>query len=167
MSEADDTQKPGLIRQEGPHRVKVAPGSQSALAPSVGLSKPGLRPAVGQAASPVAAGVHHTLPSAGLRHRQGGGASVTEVRRMPGRTPISGRFAPGQVAPSSAPEPAQPSAWDQRLAALAELNARTLSAVQSFEAEVKPAEPVQPAASPARDVSSAHRLRNLFKRRSS
>jgi hypothetical protein len=100
--------------------------------------------------------------------------STTEIRRTPGRTPVNGRFAPGD-APNAASVTVAPSALDLRLMALSELNAHTSKTVTSFEREVssqslETGAPVKSTseADPAAAGSSAARgatLRSLFKRR--
>lgn len=178
MSEQAEPQgKPGVIRQEGPHRVQVAPGSHSALAPSVGVGSKRLRPAIGAAPQP-GAGFTGSEPDATSlkRHMAGSMGSTTEIRRTPGRTPVNGRFAPGD-APNAASSTAAPSALDLRLMALSELNAHTSKTVTSFEREVSSQSldtgaPVKSMseADPAAAGSSAARgttLRSLFNRRAS
>jgi hypothetical protein len=108
MSETSEPQgKPGIVRQEGPHRVQVAPGSHSALAPSVGVGSKRLRPAIGAAPLPDAFVEGAEAVGIGMRrHVQGGASSTTEIRRIPGRSPVNSRFAPGNdstVATSLAP----------------------------------------------------------------
>lgn len=179
MSEPSEAPaSPGVIRQEGPHRVQVAPGSHSALAPSVGVGTKRLRPAIGAAPLP-GAFVDGTQGSGSAMRRQADGAvgSTTEIQRTPGRTPINSRFAPIKEATASSAK-AAPSALDLRLTALAELNAKTSKAVTSFEHEVSSRSPktVKPegatagaadsAAAGAPDAQGTPR-RSLFKRRPS
>lgn len=172
MSDTPDTGAPGVLRQEGPHRVKVAPGSQSALAPSVGVGTKRLRPAVGAAPVPVPMGegdAPHLSPL--LKQRQGTGASTTEVRRLPGRAAVNGRFAPGAEPAQPRVRPAEPSALEQRLAALAELNSKTSRSVTAFEGQVTaltgPAIGVPSAADAQTPDAPKRSLRTLFTRRSS
>jgi hypothetical protein len=176
MSETSEPQgKPGIIRQEGPHRVQVAPGSHSARAPSVGVGSKRLRPAIGAAPLPDAFVEGAEAVATGMRRQvQGGASSTTEIRRIPGRSPVNSRFAPGNES-TVASTAAAPSALEKRLTALAELNAQTSKTVTSFEREVSSQNPdtVQPikptaAADPAA-AGAGHEpgtaIRSLFKRR--
>lgn len=172
MSDTPEPNTPGVLRQEGPHRVKVAPGANSALAPSVGVGTKRLRPAVGAAPTPVPMG-EGAAPhlAANLRLRNPAGASTTEVQRLPGRAPVHGRFAPGEEPAEPRVRPAEPSALELRLAALAELNARTSRSVTAFEGQVTELTGQATALQSAPDASTpqapSRSLRTLFKRRSS
>ena len=176
MSDPSEPQgKPGIVRQEGPHRVQVAPGSHSALAPSVGVGSKRLRPAIGAAPLPGAFVEGAEEVGTSMRRRvQGNDGSTTEIRRLPGRAPVNSRFAPGNES-KVASTVAAPSALEKRLTALAELNAQTSKTVTSFEREVSSQNPdtVQPikstaAADPAA-AGAGHEpgtsIRSLFKRR--
>lgn len=162
-----DTAGPAVLRQEGPHRVKVAPGSQSALSTSVGLGTKRLRPAVGAVPMPdAAASAAAELGQAQLRSRAAGQGSTTEVRRLPGRAPVNSRFTPGQA--DAVPESRMATdALERRLSALAELNSKTSRSVTSLERLVLPPQGDE-AAPPAGDASAQPPAkRGLFNRRSS
>lgn len=162
-----DAAGPALVRQEGPHRVKVAPGSQSALSTGVGLGTPRLRPAVGAVPMPdVGASSPTGLGQAMLRPRAAGQAPVTEVRRLPGRAPVHGRFAPGEA--DATPDPRQATdALERRLSALAELNSKTSRSVTTLERSVLPPTE-EKAAPPAGEPPTQPPVkRGLFNRRSS
>ncbi|NBQ91759.1 MAG: hypothetical protein EBS47_07655 [Betaproteobacteria bacterium] len=168
MSETTDPGKPAVLRQEGPHRVKVAPGSQSALAPSVSLGTQRLPPAVGSAPAAQARGeVTAERRSATLRQQpRAAASSSTEVRHLPGRAAINGRFAPGAEASGTA-ELADTNALEQRLSALAELNSTTSKTVTAFESRVGSlGEPVS-APVGAGNTAPVNTKRSLFKRRAS
>lgn len=161
---------PAMLRQEGPHKVTVAPGGHSALSSNVGLGTKRLRPAVGAAPVPTPLSSDGPgLSPASLRTRgPASGGSVTEVRRLPGRAPVSGRFLPGQAEPSSAPRDDRAAALEKRLAALAEFNARTSRTVTALEREVNPPA-VEAMANPDNPPTEQEPagLRRLFTRRSS
>jgi hypothetical protein len=108
------------------------------------------------------------------RQVQGGASSTTEIRRIPGRSPVNSRFAPGNDS-TVASAVAAPSALEKRLTALAELNAQTSNTVTSFEREVSSQSPdtvqpiksmaaVDPAATGAGHEPGSS-IRSLFKRR--
>lgn len=168
MSDATPSAKPGVLRQEGPHRVTVAPGATSALAPSVGPAAPRLRPAVGAQRPAVPAGSEPApAREAGLRQRAAGVSdSVTEVRRLPGRSAIHGAFAPEGNGSRLGQSSAAATALEQRLSALAELNSNTTKTVTAFEVRVGQVErPSTSAAQPGEQVSQDKPKRSLFKRR--
>jgi len=163
MNEPSDHGAPGIIRQEGPHRVNVAPGSHAAMAPS-GAEQGGkrLRPALGAAPLPTQAdqGTAHDMEDT-LRKRPGAGGSTTEIQHLPDRVAVNGRFAPGEASPAPAAPRAAPNALEQRMAALAELNSKTSRTVTAFESEVTPV------AGTAAGHAPAPRRFSFFKRRSS
>ena len=167
MSDATPSAKPAVLRQEGPHRVTVAPGATSALAPSVGPAAPRLRPAVGAQRPAVPAGGEPAQArEAGLRQRAAAvSGSVTEVRRLPGRSAIHGAFAPEGKEPRSGQPSAAASALEQRLSALAELNSNTTKTVTTFELGVGQVERSSSAAQTREDTSPDKPKRSLFKRR--
>ncbi len=162
---------PAMLRQEGPHKVTVAPGGHSALSPQVGLGTKRLRPAVG--AVPIPGAVLPDLPAATLRGgRVGEGTSVTEVRRLPGPRVPQGRWAAGVPDSDASERAAQADALAQRLSALAELNVRTAKGVTALEREaglgLDSVASALPDESPndASDPPKPTGLRRLFNRRS-
>lgn len=170
-TDTEPDSQPSVLRQEGPHRVKVAPGSQSALAPSVGLGTGRLRPAVGADtdAAPIP-GAAPKIDSPTLGRRSPVRGSVTEVRHLPGPAAVRGRFAPQANPRSTPPSQSGPSDLERRLSALAALNARTSADITAFERSIS-----VPASDGTTDESNATApaveptkgLRSLFKRRSS
>lgn len=168
MSDAPSSGKPAVLRQEGPHRVTVAPGAHSALSSSPGPSGPRLRPAVG-AASPQApeGGAAPMRQAASLRQRSGAGAAaVTEVRHIAGRTP--GTAGPhSETDAERAAASAALSALEQRLSALAELNFKTSKTVTSFEGDVGFHAQPTPAPGGLEPPVPQKASRSLFKWRSS
>lgn len=167
MSDATPSGKPGVLRQEGPHRVTVAPGATSALAPSVGPAAPRLRPAVGALRPAVPAGDESASAREGsLRQRAAGvSGSVTQVQRLPGRSAIHGAFAPEGNGSSSGQPSAAASALEQRLSALAELNSNTTKTVTTFELGVGQVERSSSSAQTGEHTSPDKPKRSLFKRR--
>ena len=151
---------PAVLRQDGPHRVTVAPGAHSALAPSAGVGTKRLRPAVGAAPLP-RLDSNDAQATAALdgRRRSPRDSSSTEIRRLPGTAAVKGRFAPGQEETlSPAPRPST-AALEARLASLARLNQETSATVTAFEQQIKT--PLQDPTAPA-----TGRLRGLFRRSS-
>jgi hypothetical protein len=168
MSDTTTAGKPAVLRQDGPHRVTVAPGAHSALSPTVGPSGPRLRPAAGAGTSQGPGGsVVPLRPSANLRSRAAdAGSSGTTVQRVAGRASSRGGTLPeGGV--GRAASAAAVSALDVRLSALAELNSKTSKTVTAFEGDVGfQDEPTRLSGGPA-PPEPQMAPRSLFKRRSS
>ena len=168
MSDSPDSGKPAVLRQEGPHRVAVAPGAHSALSPTANLNGPRIRPAAGAASSQALVGSGASMRrAASLRQGAGAGAgSVTEVRHMAGRTPAQG---PGHSENSAARAAASAahSALEQRLSALAELNSKTAKTVSSFEGDVGFQAQPTPTPGGLEPPLLQKATRSLFKRKSS
>jgi hypothetical protein len=157
----ESTAAPAVLRQEGPHRVTVSAGSNSALSSSVGVGTKRLRPAIGAAPPPGldAQALSALLPPT-LGRRSGRESSRTEVRREAGRKPVDGRFAPGQADPVSSARDQSAAELEARLAALAQFNQHTSKAVTALEVQMSESQPEQPPqGTPPR--------RGLFKRSSS
>ncbi len=162
MSEdkASPAAAPAVLRQEGPHRVTVSAGSNSALSSSVGVGTKRLRPAIGAAPPPgldaqaLAALLPPTLGRRGVRE-----SSSTEVRREAGRAPVNGRFAPGQLDQGAARRDQSTAELDARMAALAQFNQHTSKAVTALERQISDRQPQEPPQGPSK-------RRGLFKRSS-
>ena len=162
MSEdkSESVAAPAVLRQEGPHRVTVSAGSNSALSSSVGVGTKRLRPAIGAAPPPgldaqaLAALLPPTLGRQALRE-----SSSTEVRREAGRAPVNGRFAPGQRDQDTAPRNQSTAELEARLAALAQFNQHTSTAVTALERQMSESQPEEP-------LQGQPKRRGLFKRSS-
>jgi len=169
MSEPSNPGKPGVLRQEVPHRVSVAPGATSALAPSAGPAGPRLRSAAGHSPSSVpGADAAPQRQQASLRRRADvSDGSSTEVRHLAGRKAVNAVFTPKQESLGALHAPAATSAIEQRLSALADLNSNTLKTVTAFEGRVGPQDQPSSAADVAEQTAPEKAPRSLFKRRSS
>jgi hypothetical protein len=152
---------PTVLRQEGPHRVKVAAGSNSALSSSVGVGTKRLRPAIGAApprgldAQALAALLPPTLRGRGSRE-----SSSTEVRREAGRGPVGGASAAADPRDGAGPRDQSTAELEARLAALAQFNQKTSKAVTALEHQISATKPEEP-------LHGQPERRGFFKRSSS
>lgn len=138
--------KPAVIRQDGPHRVSVSQGTQSALSGSGSLSNQRLPFGAVEARAEVALGDG--------RPAQGRAGVAPSLHRRDAASSVTVRLAePTHSAPRPAPQEDERTAQERRrvadalearLGALSKLNAETSHRVVTIEAQLAP-----PAPSPA------------------